>query len=216
MSAQAPLFYSDSIKARAAPNRYRQIGSPFAFLSSIGIDAILEEIYKGANIVDVARALNVSIGILLSWIDAGGYTQRIEDATTFSAEGHLSEAGRLLREARNDFDLKKAKQLADHGRFMATKLNKPKYGQDNSKLANATGVTFNMHIDGRQQTIHMVQTDSVVPIKAPPEIRALEGTFSIIPPTPDGVCEPEDIGPFEPAPFEPDAESIPTYLKDSV
>jgi len=215
--AAAPVLYSDSIQARAAPNRYRQIGSPYAFLNAIGIDAVLEEVYKGSNIVDVAQRINISIGVFLAWLHEEGHIQRFEDATKMSAEGYLSEAGRLLRNAQNDFELKKATKIADHGRFLASKLDKQRYGQDNTKLGNATGVTFVMHIGGHTQSIQtMVEPDHVIR-HTPPEIRTIEGTFAILPnpttPTPEGVLEPEDIGPFEDAPFIPKAEAIPTYLK---
>jgi hypothetical protein len=178
----------------------------------VGITPILEAIYKGYNIVDVAKQINVSVTILLTWLDNEGLMQKVEDATKFSAEGYLSEASTLLREAQTEFQLKKAKEIASHGRFMASKLDKPKYGNDNTKLGNATGLTFIMHMGAGTAAIQATMAPEAH--VRPAELQAIDGTFSIIPkPTPTQAVEPEAIGPFEEEPFIPDAKQVPLYLR---
>lgn len=220
MSQPAPIFYKDSLAARAAPTRYRNIGNPYAFLTGIGIDAILEEMYKGRNIVDVAKTLNVSITILLNWITNEGHMQAVDAAAKWSAEGYISEASEMLRSASNDFELKKAKELATHGRFMASKLNRGTYGQEKPDAAPPVGVTFIMHMG--EKTLHMPTIDAkVVATQTPDEITQDDHTFSIRPyramfnatKNPE-VVEPDAIGPFEPEPLILEGAPPPDYLKD--
>lgn len=220
MSQPAPIFYKDSLAARAAPTRYRNIGNPYAFLTGIGIDAILEEMYKGRNIVDVAKTLNVSITVLLNWITNEGHMPAVEAAAKWSAEGYISEASEMLRSASNDFELKKAKELATHGRFMASKLNRGTYGQEKPDAAPPVGVTFIMHMG--EKTLHMPTVDaSVVATQTPSEISADNHHFAIHPhramfnatDNPD-VAEPDAIGPFEPEPLILENAVVPDHLKD--
>lgn len=221
MSTQ-PVFYTDTLAARAAPTRYRNIGNPYAFLSGLGIDAITEEICRGRNIVDVAETLNIGIGVLLNWMEHEGYMQKVEDASKFSSEGYLSEAARLLRQAKTDFDLKKAKEIANHGRFMASKLDKGRYGQDSKALAQ-TGVTFIMHMGDKSLRVEANDPNQAYSASAqrPVEIQATADMFSILPPQslfiasqdPD-IAQPDAIGPFEETGIELSSESVPDHLKD--
>lgn len=222
MSTPVPIFYKDSLEARAAPTRYRNIGNPYAFLTGLGVDAILEEIYKGRNIVDVAKTLNISITILLNWLENEGHMERVEKATKFSAEGYISEATQLLREARNDFELKKADKIATHGRFLASKLNRQVYGQEKPESAPAAGVTFIMHMGEKQVNVTTVDPSAgQTRAQRPAEIEADDTMFSIVPhrtmfratDNPD-VAEPDAIGPFEPEPLLLDGAPVPDYLKD--
>lgn len=220
MNANTPVLFDDSLAARAAPVKYRRVGNPYAFLNYIGIDAILERIYKAANIVDVAEEINISITLLLNWLENEGHMKRVEDAHTFSAEGYLSEAAKLLRTARTDFDLKKADKVANHGRFMASKLDKRKYGTDAVPKAVGGGVTFIMHMGNK--TAHITTQSALQPNSRPAEARQIRGEYPVLTAAyeaeqtafvvPEHVYPPDDIGPFEDMPFEPDGNSLPEYL----
>lgn len=223
MAEKSPILYDDSLLARATTQKYRKVGNPYAFLNSIGLDPILEHIYKGSNIVDVAKELNISITILLNWLENEGHMQRIEEATKFSAEGYISEAGNLLRTAQTDFQLKKAKEVANHGRFMASKLDKSKYGADNKQVGNTAGVTFIMHMGDKTITATATNPNENHYVNLPPpkELGFIDGTYNPteltvlpvidVPPLP-GVREPDSLGPFEPVPFEPTIHLLPGYL----
>lgn len=212
-----PAHFDDSLNARARPIRYRNVGGPYAFLNSIGIDAILEYIYKARNLIDVAKEINVSVTCLLNWLENEGHMQKIENATRFSAEGYLSEASTMLRNAQTDFELKKAKEIASHGRFMASKLDKTKYGQDQQKMGNATGVTFIMHMGDKTLNVSAIaHAQDALP---PPELGFINAEYSLIKgepitPIPLDVAPPDTLGPFEPVPFEPVAADIPEHLAE--
>jgi hypothetical protein len=220
MNASSPILYEDSLNLRAAPLKYRRIGNPYAFLNAIGIDAVLEYIYKGNNIVGVAEQLGISITILLNWAENEGHMQKLEDAHKFSAEGYLHEAATLLRTARTEFDLKKADKVANHGRFMASKLDKSKYGADNKTQGNTAGVTFVMHMGDRTATVSL-QNDTYKQVPPPAEAGFINGTYKLADEsaledalftTPAHVLPPDDIGPFEPEPFFPELDEKPDYL----
>lgn len=219
-----PVFYRDSIQARAAPIRYRKIGNPYGFLNSIGIEALLDEIRKGHNIVDIAESLDISIGILLNWIENEQHTQEIEKAFQFSAEGYLSEAGKQLRNAKTDFELKRAKEIAAHGRFMASKMDRNKYGAEAQKGKTGNMVSFVLHLGGEKKTIeaNIVDGEATRVSTQHAEIYQTETAFILRPtappdgvmfPTPAGVVEPDAIGPFEEAPLDFTTNPLPQYLR---
>lgn len=143
-----PETYKDSLAARIFPHRFRRIGNPYAFLNDVGIIPILEYIYKGNLLIDVAEALNVSYTILVTWAKNEGHEEAIEEAETVSAEGYLAEGLRRLREATNDFELKRAKEMINHARFMASKKDKGTYGSTEQTGADKAGVSYVFNIGG--------------------------------------------------------------------
>lgn len=148
-----PERFDDSLKARIFPHRFRRVGNPFAFLNDVGIVPILEFLYKGNLLIDVAEALNVSYTILKTWADNEGHMEAIEEAQKISAEGYLADGLRRLREAKTDFELKQAKEMVAHARFMASKKDKTQYGNTEDKNG-ATGpqVSYVINIAGNVTT----------------------------------------------------------------
>jgi hypothetical protein len=222
----APIFFRDSLETRAAPLRFRQIGNPFAFLNDVGIDAMLDEVRKGHNLVEIAESLNVSIGVLLRWIDCEGHVQVFDDAFQFSAEGHLAYASKAIRDAENEFQLKKAKELATHGRFMASKLNRNKYGNEAAKPNTGNVVQFVLHMGTATppQRIDVIDGEIIAPSHEINGIINDESGFTMLAEpdtwkelmfqTPAGVVPHDPTGPFEPEPFRPYFEDMPVYLKE--
>jgi hypothetical protein len=209
-----PIFYKDSLLARAAPLKYRRIGNPYAFLNGVGIESILDEVRKGHNLVEIAEEIDISIGILLNWIENEGHVARIEDAFKFSAEGYLAQAARAIKAAATEFDLKKAKELASHGRFMASKMDRGKYGAEAVKGSTGNTVNFVLHMGGEQRTIQASIIEGEVTRTQQPEILSDGNVFAMFP-TPQGVAEPDSIGPFVEEPWEPTQQNLPAYLKET-
>jgi len=190
-----PQTFDDSLEVRGWQNRPGTIGNPYAYLASIGIDAVLEKLYQGSNLVDAAQALKVSITLLRSWLDNEGYWPRVEEATTLSSEGYLSAGQRLLKTADCKLDLDKAKALIEHARWMASKVNKPMYGTTDLPAA-ATTVSYVFNVNGSAQ---IVAGPAPHALQQPTEdVRTLPVTIAL-----PGVAEPE-LGPFadEPGPVE--------------
>lgn len=218
----APIFFRDSIAARAAPLRFRQIGNPYAFLNDVGVEPMLDEVRKGHNLVEIAEVLDVSIGVLLRWIDAEGHVTAFDEAFKFSAEGHLAAAAKAIKGANNDFELKKAKELANHGRFMASKMDRHKYGAEQQKQNTGNVVQFVLHM-GQASKGHapLVIEASDGNSAGHSEIINEDGVFKMLPTSHaselmfkpvQGAVEPTAIGPFEDEPFMPSLDTMPEFL----
>jgi hypothetical protein len=197
MSA-TPQVFNDDLAVRGWQNRRGTIGNPYAYLANVGIEAVLEKLYQGHNLVDTAEALQVSVTLLRSWLDNENYWPRVEEATTLSSEGYLSMGQRLLRSAKTKLELDHAKAMLEHARWMASKVNKPVYGTTEVPAA-ATTVSYVFNVGGHAQ---IVAGSTPHALQVPQEdVRMLPVTFAL-----PGVAEPE-VGPFadevdEPGPVE--------------
>lgn len=143
-----PASYDDDLVMRCFPHRYRRVGTPHEYLTNIGIEAIVEYISKGHLLIDVAEAVNVPLMVLRRWVEEEGYLNTIEEAETLSAEGYLAEGMRRLRNATCEFELRRAKEMIRHAQYMASKKNKPTYGEQANRGPTAP-VTYVFNVAGR-------------------------------------------------------------------
>lgn len=126
--AAVPVAFDESLVARCFPYKFRRIGDPYGYLDDVGLEAILEFIYKGNLLIDVAEATDVPLMKLRKWVEDRGYFQQVEDAETQSADGYLAFARHALKNAPTEFELRRAKELMKHAQFMAENKNKQTYG----------------------------------------------------------------------------------------
>lgn len=143
----APERFNDDLAARIFPMRFRRIGNPYHFLNEVGIIPVLEFIYKGHLLLDVAEALNVSYTVLTRWVEEEGHAKAIDEAETVSAEGFLARATRELQNAKTSFELAKAREMLRHAQFMAAKKNKSTYGTADQQ-GGGGGVSYVFNING--------------------------------------------------------------------
>jgi hypothetical protein len=148
--------YSDSLERRAFPARFRNIGNPFQFLNEVGIIPVLEYIYKGNMLIDVAECLNVSLTILRTWVENEGHAAAVEEAEILSAEGYLAEGMKKMRTAETPFELTRAREMIKHAQFMASKKNKKTYGNQESTQAGA-GVSYVFNIGNQTSAPQLVK-----------------------------------------------------------
>lgn len=152
MHHTSPTYFDDQLKDRAFRHRFRSIGSPYAFLSDVGLVPMLEYIYKGNTVIDLAHEMDISVTILKRWLKEEGHEGQITEAESVSAEGYLAKAFKNLRGAATDFELKKAQAELKHAHFMAEKKNKGVYGVkplvSPSALPGGAGVTFVLNMAG--------------------------------------------------------------------
>lgn len=201
-----PQTFSSELATRGQQNRRVRVGNPYAYLAAVGIGAVLEHIYRGANLVDVAEALDVSVTLLRTWVEAEGHGSEVDAAVTTSAEGYLSRGRQLLANAANDFDLKKGKAMIEHSRWLASKLDKPTYGSNDVQAAPTT-VSYTFNVGDSAQIIaavpHALQgrADAMSAYMPPIEFNAILPAYN-----PDVVGEesdaiqPDGLGPFTEAP----------------
>lgn len=98
-------------------------------LDALGVDAVCEAIGDKQSMTAIAEQAGVSIGSLLTWIEADpDRSARVRDARSVMARywDELSET--CIRDAADEFALKKAKELSHHYRWRASKIAPRDYG----------------------------------------------------------------------------------------
>lgn len=179
-----PQYFDEDLVKRCFPIRFRNIGNPNAYLNELGIRPILEYIYKGHLLIDVAEATNVPLTVLRLWIEHEKYFEEIQEAETLSAEGFLAEGMKRLRTARTEFELKRANSIIKHAQYMATKKNKPVYGETTSKeTGNVVHYEFNIGNSASPEALNTAKTviESVASRVAAPGTGNGQGTASAQP-----------------------------------
>lgn len=162
--------YRDDLARRAFPAKFRNIGNPYAFLNDVGIIPVLEYIYKGNLLIDVAECLNVSLTILRTWVENEQHGAAVEEAEMLSAEGYLAEGMKRMRNAQTGFELTQAREMIKHAQFMASKKNKKTYGNQESTQAGA-GVSYVFNIGATTTAPQLAQAAaSIIEHDAQPEL----------------------------------------------
>ena len=105
-----------------------QYGEAQAALDAVGIDGICEQIYEGTPLVEIARGIGVSQGSLNAWVAASPErSARAWTARKATAQMWEEKAEQVIAEAKTKIQLARARELAHHYRWRASKIN-PAYG----------------------------------------------------------------------------------------
>lgn len=132
-----PVAFDEDLATRCFPHKFRRLGDPLGYLDEIGIEPILEFIYKGNLLIDVAEATDVPLLRLRKWVEDRGHFQAVEEAETQSADGYLANARQAILNSKTAFQLSQAKELFKYAQFMAENKNKHVYGGGVAKQKNA-------------------------------------------------------------------------------
>ena len=98
-------------------------------LDAYGLDAVCESIIAGGTLTFVAADAGVSLTSLLTWIEAiPERSARVREARAATGRLWDEKAETEIREAADEFGLKKAKELAHHYRWRASKIAAREYG----------------------------------------------------------------------------------------
>ena len=125
-------------------------------LEALGIDRICGIIRGGGGVADVAKHARCSTGQTLEILSKRpGWSARIREARFDTAWLWDEEAEKRLNEAGDLFDLAKAKELANHYRWRAARLNQALYGDQSKQTIEATVVT--MSPEERRERIAALQ-----------------------------------------------------------
>lgn len=97
-------------------------------LEEFGVDALCSAISERETLTAIAERVGVSLGSLLAWIEAvPDRSARVREARQAMARVWDERAEVEIREATDDLGLRKAKELAHHYRWRASKVSK-EYG----------------------------------------------------------------------------------------
>ncbi len=98
-------------------------------LDDIGIEKILTRIRNGKTLTKIAKELDVSVSWLSEWLSNPERSARAIEARTQSAFVWDDKAEDKLEEAADPFELSRAKELAHHYRWRASKIAPKQYGE---------------------------------------------------------------------------------------
>ncbi|WP_309601130.1 terminase small subunit-like protein [Burkholderia multivorans] len=100
-----------------------------AILNALGIDWICDQFIDGGTLTTIAANLSISRSALMRWIDAD------EDRSARAREARINASGvwdekaeAEIQKAKNPFELQKARELAHHFRWRASKIDPRSYG----------------------------------------------------------------------------------------
>ncbi len=98
-------------------------------LNAYGTDQLCIDIVEKYSLTRIAKELGVAVGTLLTWIDADPErSARAREARAYTAKLWDEKADEEIRNAADEFELKKAKELAHHYRWRASKIAPREYG----------------------------------------------------------------------------------------
>ena len=98
-------------------------------LDAIGHEALADRIASGETYREICEDVGVSLGVLCFWIEATPErSQACARAREVSAQAFEERAQEEIEDARDPFELSKAKELAVHWRWRAKAVNPRRYG----------------------------------------------------------------------------------------
>lgn len=120
----------------------------------LDIDHICDEIINGQSLSDIARGLGCSVAKVVKWIAADDQrSARARAARAESAKLWDEKATELIAAAPDVFELSKAKELAHHYRWRASKIAPREYGDKVEQIhANPDGTALGINVQLVQPT----------------------------------------------------------------
>lgn len=98
-------------------------------LDAIGVEAICDRIGNGKSLTAIAMESGVSVGSLFAWIAADSERSAcVRETRTRMASYWEEKAESCIADAADEFELKKARELAHHYRWRAAKIAPREYG----------------------------------------------------------------------------------------
>jgi hypothetical protein len=107
----------------------------------MGIDELCDRIIGGESQTEIARDIKVSVATLVGWISSDPErSARAREARIASASSFADKAAEELQSANDVFGLAKARELASHWRWRASKTIPREYG-DKIEIDQRTTIT---------------------------------------------------------------------------
>lgn len=100
-----------------------------AKLDEFGVESLCDAIRMPLSMREISQLLGISQSTLVAWVAATPErSARVREARVSTAQHWDAEATELIAKARTPFQLAKAKELAHHYRWRATKIAPKDYG----------------------------------------------------------------------------------------
>lgn len=107
----------------------------------MGIEALCDRLRAGETLTSIAKSLKLkSVGTLLKWLGADGErSARAREARSAASAMYDEMAQKAIESAKNPLQLSKARELAHHLRWRASKVDPRNYG-DKVEIENKVTV----------------------------------------------------------------------------
>lgn len=110
-------------------------------LDELGIDWLCGRVINGDSQTAIARELGIGVSTISDWIAADPErSARVREARISAARTFSEKAELVIAEASDPFALAKAKELAHHYRWQASKASPREYG-DKLEIEQKTTIT---------------------------------------------------------------------------
>lgn len=96
--------------------------------AALDLDAVIARLESGETLTTIAESMGLARSSLCYKIDAAGGSARVVAARSVAAAAYAEQAETVLKKAGDPFELAKAKELAHHYRWQASKANPGQYG----------------------------------------------------------------------------------------
>jgi hypothetical protein len=97
-------------------------------LDNEGIEAICERLIAGETQTAIAADIGVSKGLLCAWLAEPEHSARAREARILAASSYADLALAAIKDAPDPFELARARELASHYRWQASKASPQEYG----------------------------------------------------------------------------------------
>ena len=99
-------------------------------IEAFGIEAVCERLANGVTMTAIAEEVGVTVGKLSQWIASDEeYSARAREARIHAARIWDEKALSVIEQALDPFELQRAKELAHHYRWRASKTAPKEYGE---------------------------------------------------------------------------------------
>lgn len=93
-------------------------------LDLFGIDWVCDQLLDLRMLTDIAREAGVGLSTLTAWIAATPErSARVREARRLAADAWVEKAEQVVVDAKNGFELQRARELAHHYRWKASKIS---------------------------------------------------------------------------------------------
>lgn len=101
------------------------------------IDAIIDDLLAGETFRAIAKKNKISLSALHEYLNKAEHSARVREALQISADSYSDKAEQVLLDAKSNLiEISRARELAQHYRWKASKRNPGKFGD---KLDVTTG-----------------------------------------------------------------------------
>lgn len=138
-------------------------GQKLASCDAMGIEKLCEDLIAGKSQTEIAASIGVSLATLINWIAADPErSAHAREARTASASSFSDLATAEIRAAKNKFQLAKARELASHFRWKASKANPREFGEK-IEIDQRTTVTdlTEEQLDARLAALRQAESDAL-------------------------------------------------------